>query len=209
MVEESRQRRWPGHVRRVALAVLALVVVVTGASVGWAYIASSGHRHDLADAPAAPVAIVFGAEVGTPFLAGRLAVTAALVKAGKADSVLVSGNAAGTSGDETEVMTSALVAKGVPPAKIVVDRYGLDTYDTCARAVRVFGVRRALLVTQGYHLPRAVSLCRGLGMAADGVEATCDCGALILAKNEIREWFATVLAVKDALWPRPPAVLMA
>jgi hypothetical protein len=43
-------------------------------------------------------------------------------------------------------------------------------------------------------------------MDADGVDATCDCGALIMVKNEVREWFATVLALKDAIWPRPPDV---
>lgn len=170
----------------------------------WAYIASAGHRYDLADAPTAPVAIVFGAEVDTPFLAGRLDVTVDLIKAGKAGAVLVSGNAAGTSGDETKAMTSYLTARGVAPAKIVVDPSGIDTYTTCARATKVFGVRRALLVTQSYHLPRAVSLCRGLGMDADGVAATCDCGGLILFKNQVREWLATVLAIKDTIWP-PPA----
>src|SRR5262249_8891754 len=128
-------------------------------------------------------------------------------KAGKAESVLVSGNAAGSSGDETREMTSYLVARGVSTAKIVVDPYGLDTYDTCARAVQVFDIRRALLVTQAYHLPRAVSLCRGLGMDADGVTAACDCGTLILFKNEVREWFATVPALRNTIWPRPPAVM--
>ena len=183
-----------------------LAIVLTGASVTWAYLASAGHRYDLADAPTAPVVIVFGAEVRTPFLAGRLEVTAELLKSGKAQSVLVSGNAAGSSGDETKAMASYLVARGVALAKIAVDAYGLDTYDTCARAVHVFGVRRALLVTQAYHLPRAVSLCRSLGMDADGVDATCDCGALLLFGNEVREWFATVLALKDSIWHRPPAV---
>lgn len=181
--------------------------MLTGASVTWAYTASAGHRYDVADAPAAPVAIVLGAEVGTPFLRGRLDVTVQLVATGKVRSVLVSGNAAGSSGDETTTMTSYLVSRGVSPTKIVVDPYGLDTYDTCARAVRVFAVRRALVVTQPYHLPRTVALCRSLGMDADGVNATCDCGFLILLKNQVREWLASVLALKDAIWHRAPAVV--
>ena len=180
-----------------------LAVVVTGGSVTWAYTASAGHRYGLADAPAAPVVIVLGAEVGTPFLSGRLDATVELVRAGKARSVLVSGNAAGTSGDETKEMTAYLTARGVSRAKITVDGQGLDTYDTCARAVRVVGIRRALVVTQGYHVPRAVSLCRSLGMDADGVEAACDCGGFLLFRNEAREWLATVRAVKDAIWHRP------
>ncbi|MFD1050240.1 ElyC/SanA/YdcF family protein [Kibdelosporangium lantanae] len=82
----------------------------------------------------------------------------------------------------------------------------MDTYDTCARAVQVFGVRRALLVTQSYHLPRAVALCRSLGMDADGVAAPCDCNVFSLVKNRAREWLATVDAVREAIWHRDPAV---
>jgi vancomycin permeability regulator SanA len=191
--------RWPKRALVAGLVVVALAALLTGGSVTWAYLASDGHRYDLADAPAAPVAIVLGAEVGTPFLTGRLDATVALVRAGKVRSVLVSGNAAGSSGDETVAMTSYLVAKGVPAAEIVVDRDGVDTYETCVRAVQVFDLRRALVVTQAYHLPRAVSLCRSLGLDADGVTATCDCGGLLLFKNEVREWFATVLAVAHVL----------
>ncbi len=179
---------------------LVLAVVVTAASVTWAYTASAGHRYEPATAPTAPVVIVLGAEVGTPFLTGRLAVAAELLKAGKAASVLVSGNANGTSGDETKAMTAYLTANGIAPAKITVDGDGLDTYETCARAVQVFGIRRALVVTQPYHLPRAVSLCRNLGMDADGVDATCDCGGLLLFSNEVREWLATVLALQRVIW---------
>lgn len=204
------RRRWPRRVLWIGLTALGVGAVATGASVTWAYIASGGHRYELADAPNAPVVIVFGAKIQSgrplPFLAGRLDTTVQLVKAGKARAVLVSGAAGGTSGDETRAMTAYLVDKGVDPAKIVVDEFGLDTYDTCARAVQVFGVRRALLVTQSYHVPRAVALCRSLGMDADGVAATCDCNILSLAKNRAREWLATVDAVREAIWHRTPAV---
>jgi SanA protein len=185
-----------------------LLVVVAG-SVTWTYIASGGHRYDVADAPSAPVVIVFGAKVRDgrplPFLAGRLDMTVELIRAGKAKSILVSGDAAGSSGDETRAMTEYLVAKGIDSALITVDPHGLDTYDTCARAVQVYGISRALLVTQSYHLPRAVSLCRNLGMDADGVNAGCDCNVFSLIKNRAREWLAAVGAVQEAIWNRPPA----
>jgi vancomycin permeability regulator SanA len=180
----------------------ALVVVVTAGSVCWAYLTSAGHRHALADAPSAPVVIVFGAEVDTPFLTGRLAATVDLVRSGRVGTVLVSGNAAGSSGDETSEMVAYLVARGVPRSRMIVDPSGVDTYATCARAVQLFGVRRALLVTQPYHLPRAVSLCRDLGMDADGVAAPCACGGFLLFRNEVREWFASVLALGNTIWPR-------
>jgi SanA protein len=184
-------------------------VTVVGGSVTWSYVASGGHRYDVADAPEAPVVIVFGAKIQDdrplPFLAGRLDVTAELVRTGRAKSVLVSGDAAGSWGDETRAMTEYLVARGVDPSLIVVDPHGVDTYDTCARAIQVYGINRALLVTQSYHLPRAVSLCRNLGMDADGVNATCDCNVFSLMKNRAREWLAVVDAVREAIWNRPPA----
>jgi SanA protein len=178
--------------------------LLTASSVIWARLASSGHRYDLADAPSAPVAIVFGAEVDTPFLAGRLDATVTLIRAGKAHSILVSGNASGSSGNETAAMTSYLLARGVPASSLLVDPLGLTTYDTCARASQVFHLQRVLVVTQGYHLPRAVSLCRRLGLSADGVAAPCSCGSFLLFKNQFRELFATAFALRDSLWPRPP-----
>nr|CEL14805.1 integral membrane protein [Kibdelosporangium sp. MJ126-NF4]CTQ96566.1 integral membrane protein [Kibdelosporangium sp. MJ126-NF4] len=196
--------------RTVVIGAAAAVVVV-GGSLTWSYIASGGHRFEAAEAPEAPVAIVFGAKLANgrpmPFLAGRLDVTVELVKAGKVKAVLVSGDAGGTSGNETKAMTEYLAGQGVDPKLVVIDPSGLDTFDTCARAARVYGVDRALLVTQPYHLPRAVALCRSLGIQADGVEATCDCTTASLVKNRLREWLATVGAVPEAVWGRDPAVL--
>ena len=181
------------------LALLVLPFALVGGSVIWSYSASSGHRYDLATAPSAPVAIVFGAEVSTPFLTGRLDAAVALFRSGKAASLLVSGNAAGTSGDETAAMTSYLLARGVPSSSLQVDPLGVSTYDTCSRASQVFHLQRALLVTQAYHLPRAVSLCRSLGIDADGVGAPCACGLFLLFENQLREWLATTLALRHLL----------
>lgn len=191
--------------------VLGIGVLAIGGSVIWAYAASSGHRHEIADAPDAPVVIVLGAKIQDdrplPFLAGRLDATIDLLRAGKVRSVLVSGAADGSSGDETAAMTEYLVARGVHPRTIVVDRFGMDTYDTCIRAKQVYGIDRALLVTQSYHLPRAVALCRSLGVDAEGVAATCDCDVFSMARNRAREWLATVDAVREATWHREPAVV--
>ncbi|MBT8227366.1 MAG: DUF218 domain-containing protein [Dactylosporangium sp.] len=88
------------------------------------------------------------------------------------------------------------------------DPFGFDTYDTCRRARDVYGVRRALLVTQSYHLPRAVALCRALGIDADGVNAGCHgCDDATLAKASLRELAAGGKAVLDALRDRQPAVV--
>ena len=71
--------------------------------------------------------------------------------------------------NETDGMRDYLIEKGVPAAKVVGDYAGFDTYDSCVRARRIFGVSRAIVVTQTYHLPRALATCRAIGLDAWGV----------------------------------------
>ena len=66
-------------------------------------------------------------------------------------------------------MRRYLVEAGVPADRVVADHAGFDTYDSCSRAQRVFGVERLTVVTQDYHLPRAVATCRALGLDVVGV----------------------------------------
>jgi vancomycin permeability regulator SanA len=189
----------------IVLAVLAALPSV------WARVESSGHRFAVPDAPSAPVAIVFGAELAPggeqpkPFLAGRLDVAAELYRAGKVGTVLVSGDARGTSGDEVGAMGEYLAARGVPREHIVSDGLGLDSYDTCLRARDVYGLHRILLVSQNFHLVRAVSVCRRLGLDADGVNARCDnCRTSTMVKNRVRDFAACHKALYD-LWSARPA----
>lgn len=195
--------------------VIGGVVVLAAAliSAPWAglEIAAHGHEHQVGDAPSADVVIVLGTEVvaGKPGdrLAGRLRTAAELVSAGRAQKVLVSGDGHGVSGNEPQVMTDYLVAHGVDASKVIADPYGLDTYDTCARAHKVYGLDDALIVTQAYHLARAVTLCRHLGVAAEGVYASCDgCSRVTLAREQVRDYFAAGKAVWDLARKRPPAV---
>ncbi len=203
-------------IRRVLWIGLALALVgsvVVGGPLAWTRMSASGHIFDESGVPAAPVVIVFGAELRPdasgpkPILAGRLDLTVRLVQSGKAKAVLVSGDGRGSSGDEVSVMTDYLVAKGVDPARIAIDPYGLDTFDTCRRAHDVFGVDRAILATQSFHLYRAVTLCRHAGIDAAGVPASCDpCSLGTLIRNRSRDALAAVKAAIDVARDRPPAV---
>jgi vancomycin permeability regulator SanA len=199
-------------IKRFALPALIVALLLVAPAI-WLRVASAGHVHDSADAARASVVIVFGAELapgGTQprtFLRGRLDTAADLVRTGRARAVLVSGDAQGGSGDEVAVMSRYLADHGVPQRRIVADGYGLDSYDTCRRAHDVYGVRRALLVSQAFHLPRAVALCRGMGVDADGVAAGCDdCQPLTLLRNTAREIAAAWKAAYDRVSDRPPAV---
>jgi vancomycin permeability regulator SanA len=216
-------RRLPRWIPITLRTLLIVGVVGTGLAAGpytWTRVGASGHLYDEADlanadAPRADVVLVLGSQVapgGTepmPFLRGRLDTAAALVHDGYAKVILVSGDAAGASGDETAVMRAYLAGPaGLEPDRIVVDPHGLDTYDSCKRATEVFGVTRALIVTQPYHLARAVALCRHVGIDADGVGARCDgCVSLNLLRNGVRDYFACSKAALEAYRDRPPAVI--
>ena len=106
--------------------------------------------------------------------------------------------------NEPQAMRQYAISLGVPDEAIVLDYAGSRTYDTCYRANAIFGVDSALLVTQKFHLPRALFLCNILGVKAYGVEANNlnYRGSSLLFWN-IREQFATFTAFMDVFVERP------
>ena len=124
----------------------------------------------VAAAPARPVAIVFGA--AGDILADRVTTGVELYKAGKVKKLLMTGDNGRDSYNEPQTMKDQAMAEGVPAKNIVLDYAGFRTYDSLYRAHAIFGVTSALLVTQRYHLPRALFLARRLGIDdAVGVDA--------------------------------------
>jgi SanA protein len=131
-----------------------------------------------ADAPEAPVALVFGAGLSrsepSPVLAERLDMAISLYRLGKVRKVLLSGDNADRYHVETTAMRRYAVEQGVPPSDVLEDDLGLSTYDSCARALHVFKLDRVLLVTQRFHLSRALFIANALGLDAYGVAADPD-----------------------------------
>ncbi|XVQ10635.1 SanA/YdcF family protein [Spirillospora sp. CA-255316] len=162
-------RRWAGPL----IVLVALAAYTAMAPMGWAYADTARYRHSVAHVPAAPVALVLGAGIRgdqpSIFLARRLDLAGELYRRGKVKVILVSGDNRVADYDEPTVMRDHLVAAGIPERKIVRDFAGLDTWDSCTRAKRIFGVERLTVVTQRFHLPRAVALCRAAGLDARGV----------------------------------------
>ena len=160
---------------KVGLCVLIVLGVLAGAGPYlWIRFATTGRVHPVAEAPDAPVAIVLGAGLRAdgspkPYLRIRLEDTLRLYEDGKVRAILVSGDHGQVDYDEVAAMTSWLVEHGVPAGKVVADHAGFDTYDSCVRAHEIFGVRAALVVTQEFHVRRAVFLCRAAGIDAAGV----------------------------------------
>lgn len=134
-------------------------------------------RASIAELDPAPVAIVLGAGVrkdGTPShaLEDRLQQALELQRSGKVKKVLVSGDHGAEPYDETNTMRRWLLARGVPPEALFCDHAGFSTYDTFVRARHVFGIERAIVVTQGFHLPRALYVAQTMGIDAQGTP--CD-----------------------------------
>jgi len=131
---------------------------------------------NIADAPQAPVGIVFGAGLRrdggpTTVLYDRVAAAAQLFSEGKVDSLLLSGYETVEGYSEPSAMREVAESLGVPSEAIVTDGLGTRTFTTCERAISTFGIKQALLITQDYHLPRALAICEGLGIDAVGVSA--------------------------------------
>ena len=121
---------------------------------------------------------------------------ALLVERGLVKTLLVSGDNRSASYNEPRDMRDALMRRGVPASAIVCDYAGLRTLDSVVRAHRVFGVNRCLIVSDRWHLPRAIFIAQEAGMDAAGV-AGRDVEWRSSVKSRGREWLARVLVVFD------------
>jgi SanA protein len=165
------------------------------------------------DAPSERLAIVFGAGLRrdgtpTPILRDRVETAASLYFSGRVEKLLMSGDNSFLNYNEPESMRQYAISLGVPESAIAMDYAGRRTYDTCYRAKAIFGMESALLVTQKFHLPRALFLCNALGLNAYGVEANnrnYRDGALFIWN--FREQLATVGAFLDVYVNSPLPVL--
>ncbi|MCK0439336.1 YdcF family protein [Gordonia alkaliphila] len=171
----------------------ALSFVVLVAST-WSLVAARGRvvepKNLSAGAPTTLIVLGAKAADGEPgtYLRNRLDVAVQLYRAGRVDRILNSGNDSDDAGREVRTMRAYLEAAGVPAVAIVDDPIGMNTAATCRRSAEEFGVRRALIVTQGFHVGRAVGLCRAEGIDVTGVIAPCDgCTGLSLVRNYFRE----------------------
>jgi SanA protein len=166
---------------------------------------------DVSAATARPVAIVFGAGIRpdgrlSPMLRDRMDTAIDLYRAGLVRKLLVSGDNRFANYDEPSRMYDYAVAQGLPPEDVVRDYAGRRTYDTCYRASAIFGVTQAILVTQRFHLPRALFTCRSLGVDAVGFSAD----RRVYFSNpyyRLRDAFATLRAWWDVAIARPTPVL--
>ncbi|MEU8029233.1 ElyC/SanA/YdcF family protein [Streptomyces sp. NPDC049099] len=195
--------------RRLLQAVMAGCVLAL-LPVTWLYVSTADRLRTTADAPRAQVALVFGAGLWngepSPYLAHRLDAAAKLYRAGRVEVVLVTGDNSRKDYDEPDAMRAYLTKHGVPDRRIVSDYAGFDTWDSCVRARKIFGVDRAVLISQGFHIRRAVALCEAAGVDSYGV-GVADKHDVTWYYGGTREVFAAGKAVLDAVFRPDPTFL--
>lgn len=175
-----------------------------------AYVLTSGgdSTSDVSEVPEVEVAIVPGALVEadgemSAMLAARVEQAARLWRAGKVEKILVSGDHGSWVYDEPDTMRKALVRKGVAPEDVFEDHAGFDTWATMVRAREVFGVREAVVVTQGFHMPRALYIADAAGIDTTGLTADLQGWGLQGRKSEVREVLSRIKAVADVTLETP------
>ena len=161
----------------------------------------------------AQVVLVPGAGLnrdGTPSLVlqDRLDAAIELYWEGKVQKILLSGDNSPVDYNEPASMSQYVIQSGVPAIDVVPDYAGRRTYDSCLRAKQIFGVENLILVTQAYHLSRAIFLCQQLGLQVEGVAVRQSQYnfARYLSWN-IREIFASLAALWD-VYIHPPQVIL-
>lgn len=199
--------RLPRLNRKTAVAgALGTVLVFSGGALftnGWVETLARPHIfEDVDSVPRREVALVPGCRVYTdgtpsPALADRLATARDLYLADRVDKILVSGDHEAPEYDETNAMWRWLTERGVPASVVYLDHAGLRTLDTMQRAARVFGVERAIVCTQRFHLARSVFLARRSGIDAVGVVAD---RRIYKKRNRdrLREFFAKSVSFVDS-----------
>lgn len=175
----------------VILAVIILHLTITNDSKELIY-------KDASTVPSAYTVIVLGASVRpdgslSPILKDRVDTALELYQTKKVKRILVSGDHGQVEYDEVNAMKSYLMEQGVPIEDIFLDHAGFDTYDSMYRAQRIFQVDTAIVVTQDFHLPRAVYIGNKMDMRVYGVSAD----KRVYPSNDHlqrREWLANLKA---------------
>ncbi len=142
----------------------------------WIWLVSRNSIVVPAEVQSADAVIILGAYVRPDgalswILKDRLDTGLALYKRGVAPKILVSGDHGQDHYNEVQAMKDYLLSHEVPAQDIFMDHAGFDTYDSIYRARDVFQVQSAIIVTQNFHLPRAVYISKRLGIETQGVQA--------------------------------------
>ncbi len=196
--------------KRILLAIVITILLFIAIDRVIVRSTQSRIHSDISSLPGAEVILVPGARVYagevSGILAQRLDAAIVVLEARKAKRILVSGDYSSRYYDEATAMKKYLLRSGVGTGEIMLDHAGFSTYDSLYRAKNIFNLRTVIIVSQDFHLPRALFIARGIGLDAIGFAAS---GAPLspeqLFRSEWREPLARMKAVLDVLRHAPPA----
>jgi len=175
----------------VLVMILLVPIIMRNAMSSYTYIS-------LDDVPQTEIAIIPGASVigkrPSPILADRADMAIRLYLKGKVSKILVTGDNAQLNYDEVTPVRKYLIDAGIPARDIFLDHAGFDTYSSMYRTIKIFGASSATIVTQDFHLPRALYIARHLGLDTYGVVANGQGGFI---NGYLREIPASVKALWD------------
>lgn len=161
-----------------SIIILLLVVILVALGINLYVIISTMKqvtKEDYSKIEKSDCILVLGAAVWgnepSPMLEDRLKEAIELYKNNVAPKIIVSGDHRVDDYNEVKVMKNYLIEKGIPSDDIFMDHSGLSSYDSIYRAKEVFGVEKMIIVTQRYHLYRALYISNSLGIEAYGVSA--------------------------------------
>ena len=194
-------------VNKGVIVVLVVATIIMFVPILFRFGEARHMYEDVRELPKADVALVLGASVRrgvpSPILEERAHAAVQLYLAHKVDKILVTGDDSVRSNDEVTPVRKYLQSAGIPDEDIFLDHAGFDTYSSMYRAREIFGVSSATIVTQDFHLPRAVYIARSLGISAAGLNAR----GSGTAGDYVREIPASFKAMFDVLLNRQPKFL--
>lgn len=157
------------------------------------------------------IGLVFGAGLkakGQPgaVLEDRIFTAIKLFQDGKVSKIIMSGDNRDVNHNEVQAMKNFALEQGLPEDAIILDHAGLNTYDSCYRVREAFGLNKIILITQKYHLARALYICNELGVDALGVPAE-DRGYAKQSKYSFREYLAGLQAWFEVNITKPEPII--
>lgn len=211
----SRPRRWLRLLRRgvliIGFGLLALVLGLALIDLGISLGTRDAIAVSIEEVEPVPVAIILGTSrtirgESNPFYRARIDAAADLYHRGRVRGILVSGDNATRYYNEPIQMQRDLIAEGVPAELITLDYAGFRTLDSMVRAKAVFGLDHLLIVSQRFHVARAIFLARHFGIDARGY-AAADPATLGFVRIRAREVLARAAAVLDIITGQGPRFL--
>jgi vancomycin permeability regulator SanA len=164
--------------------------------------------HDISLVPTTTVTLVLGGGMEKPGVMSemqtdRVLEAVALYKAHKTEKLIMSGDDGAYRDDEVTFMKEHAVKEGVPEKDISIDPHAYRTYLSCYRAKHEYVIEKMSVITQNFHLPRALYLCNEMGIQTIGLSADLRESYHGMWKIQIREVLARVKAVLEVKVTKP------